>query len=84
MGETDESSVASFDMTHLDLVDMPGSWRYQSIPIRAMQRRYRPPLPQAFLDQQHYLSDSEQVIRTSSYRQQQQQPLSNSIPAINQ
>lgn len=62
---------------------MPGSWRYQSIPIRAIPRRQRAPIPQSFLDQQHYLSDSEQVVRSPSYRQQQQQALSNSIPAIN-
>jgi hypothetical protein len=83
-GEIDESSVASLDFAHADFIDMPGSWRYQSIPIQAIQRRYRAPIPQAFLDQQHYLSDSEQVVRTPSYRQQQvQQQLSGSIPTIN-
>ncbi len=78
--ETDESSVASLDFAHTDLVDMPGSWRYQSIPIRTVQRRYRAPLPQSFFDQQQYVSDSEQVVTSSSYRQQ---PLSGSIPTIN-
>ena len=84
-GEIDEASVASFDFAHADFIDMPGSWRYQSIPIQAIPRRYRAPIPQAFLDQQHYLSDSEQVVRTPSYRQQQgqQQQLSGSIPTIN-
>lgn len=63
---------------------MPGSWRYQSIPIRAISRRQRPPIPQSFLDQQHYLSDSEQFVRSTSYRRQQPSAaLSNSIPAIN-
>jgi hypothetical protein len=79
-GETDESSVASLDFAHTDLVDMPGSWRHQSVPIRGVVRRYRAPIPQSFLDQQQYASDSEQVIRSSSYRQQQ---LSGSIPTIN-
>jgi len=80
-GETDESSVQSIDFAHTDLVEMPGSWRYQSVPYRGMPRRHRPPLPQAFLDQQQYASDSEQVIRPASYRQQQ---LFGSIPTINQ
>ena len=80
-GETDESSVQSLDFAHTDLVDMPGSWRYQPVPIRGVPRRYRAPLPQSFLDQQQYASDSEQVIRPSSYRQQQ---LFGSIPTINQ
>ncbi|CAF3889551.1 unnamed protein product [Rotaria sordida] len=79
-GETDESSVASFDFAHTDLVDMPGSWRHQSAPIRSVVRRHRAPIPQAFLDQQQYASDSEQVVRSSSYRQQQ---LFGSIPTIN-
>ncbi|CAF3455329.1 unnamed protein product [Rotaria sp. Silwood1] len=79
-GETDESSVASFDFAHTDLVDMPGSWRYQSAPIRTVTRRHRAPIPQAFLDSQQYVSDSEQVVRSSSYRQQQ---LFGSIPTIN-
>ncbi|CAF2367143.1 unnamed protein product [Rotaria sp. Silwood2] len=79
-GETDESSVASFDFTHTDLVDMPGSWRYQSVPVRTVVRRHRAPIPQAFLDSQQYVSDSEQVVRSSSYRQQQ---LFGSIPTIN-
>jgi len=79
-GETDESSVASIDFAHTDLVDMPGSWRYQSIPIRTVPRRYRAPIPQSFLDQQQYLSDSEQFVRSSSYRQPQ---LFGSIPTIN-
>ncbi len=79
-GETDGSSVASLDFAHTDLVDMPGSWRYQSIPIRAIPRRYRAPIPPSFLDQQQYLSDSEQVVHSSNYQQQQ---LSGSIQAIN-
>lgn len=79
-GETDESSVASLDFAHTDLVDMPGSWRYQSVPIRGMPRRYRAPIPQSFLDQQQYVSDSEQIVHSSSYRQPQ---LFGSIPTIN-
>jgi hypothetical protein len=82
-GETDGSSLASFDLAHTDFVDMPGSWRYQPVPIRTVARRYRAPIPESFLDTQQYVSDSEQVIRSSSYRQQQQQQLSGSIPTIN-
>jgi hypothetical protein len=79
-GETDESSVASLDFAHTDLVDAPGSWRYRSVPITAATRRHRAPLPQSFLDSQQYVSDSEQVVRSSSFRQQQ---LFGSIPTIN-
>ncbi|CAF5107678.1 unnamed protein product, partial [Rotaria magnacalcarata] len=79
-GETDESSIASFDFSHTDLVDMPGSWRYQSVPARTVVRRHREPIPQSFFDAQQYVSDSEQVIRSSSYRQPQ---LFGSIPTIN-
>lgn len=79
-GETDGSSVVSLDFAHGDFVDVPGSWRYQSVPLRAVPRRYRAPIPQSFIDQQQYASDSEQVVRSSSYRQQQ---LFGSIPTIN-
>ncbi len=79
-GETDESSVASIDFTHTELVDMPGSWRYQSVPIRTVPRRHRAPIPQSFIEPQQYVSDSEQVVHSSSYRQQQ---LFGSIPTIN-
>ena len=79
-GETDESSIASLDFAQTDLVDVPGSWRYRSVPSRSVPRRYRAPLPQAFLDTQQYASDSEQVVQSSSYRQQQ---LFGSIPTIN-
>lgn len=78
--ETDQSSVASFDFAHADLVDMPGSWRYHSVPVRTVTRRIRGPIPQSFLDAQHYASDSEQIIRSSSYHQQ---PFFGSIPTIN-
>jgi hypothetical protein len=95
VGETDESSVASIDFAHTDLVDIPGSWRYRSlpdgrsIPLTTAGRRYRAPIPQSFLDSQQYASDSEQVVRSSSFRHsQQQQPLVQvhsfgSIPTIN-
>ena len=79
-GETDESSVASFDFAHADLVDMPGSWRYQSVPSRTAARRHRAPIPQSFLDPAQYASDSEQVVYSSSYVQPH---LLGSIPTIN-
>jgi hypothetical protein len=94
-GETDESSIASLDFAHNDLVDIPGSWRYRSlpdgrsVPVTAAGRRYRAPIPQSFIDPQHYASDSEQVVRSASFRHpQQQQPLVQSrpfgsIPTIN-
>ena len=88
-GETDESSIASLDFAHADLGDAPGSWRYRSVPVATTTRRYRAPLPQAFYDSHHYASDSEQVVRSSSFRHpQQQQPLAQSrpfgsIPTIN-
>ncbi|CAF2663363.1 unnamed protein product [Rotaria sp. Silwood2] len=99
-GETDESSLTSLDFAHTDLVDIPGSWGYRSlpdgrsIPILTSTRRCRAPIPQSFYDPQHYPSDSEQVIRSSSFRhpqrqqQQQQQSLTKSrpfgsIPSIN-
>jgi hypothetical protein len=85
-GETDESSVASVDFAHADFVDMPGSWRYRSlpdgraIPVNAVTRRYRAPIPQSFLEAQQYASDSEQVLRSSSFRHQPQQLLVQSRP----
>lgn len=79
-GEAEESSVASFDFAHADLVDMPGSWRYQSVPLRTVVRKHRAPIPQSFLDAQQYVSDSEQIVRSSSYLQPQ---LFGSIPTIN-
>lgn len=88
-GETDESSLASIDFGHADLVDVPGSWRYRSVPVAVGGRRHRAPIPQSFLDAQHYASDSEQVVRSSSFRHaQHQQPLIQvrpfgSIPTIN-
>lgn len=91
-GETDESSVASLDFAHTDLVDVPGSWRYRSLPDGRsipVARRYRAPIPQAFLENQQYASDSEQVIRSSSFRHPQQQHFLaqsrpfGSIPTIN-
>ncbi|UJR30078.1 hypothetical protein I4U23_017621 [Adineta vaga] len=86
-GETDESSLASLDFVHTDMVDIPGSWRYRSVPVTAGGRRYRAPIPQSFLDSQQYASDSEQVVRSSSFRHAQQ-PLVQvrpfgSIPTIN-
>jgi hypothetical protein len=78
-GEADETSVASLDFAHADSLDVPGSWRYRSVPVRTVTRRHRAPLPQAFLDSQQYVSDSEQVVHPSSYRQQQ---LFGSIPTI--
>ncbi|CAF1610127.1 unnamed protein product, partial [Adineta ricciae] len=80
IGELDESSLASFDLAHTDIIDMPGSWRYQPVPIRTIARRYRQPIPQSFLDSQQYVSDSEQILHSSSYRQPQ---LFGSIPTIN-
>ncbi len=93
-GEADESSAASVDFAHADLADIPGSWRYhslpdgRSVPVTAAVRRYRPPIPQSFLEHQQYASDSEQVVRSSSFRHPQQPPLVQSrpfgsIPAIN-
>ncbi|CAF3639688.1 unnamed protein product [Rotaria sp. Silwood1] len=87
-GETDESSLTSLDFAHTDLVDVPGSWRYRSlpdgrsIPISTSARRYRAPIPRSFYDPQHYSSDSEQIVRSSSFRhpQQQQQSLVKSRP----
>ncbi|CAF1188492.1 unnamed protein product [Rotaria sordida] len=95
--ETDESSVTSLDFPHMDLVDVPGSWRYRSLPdgrsmpVSTSARRHRAPIPRSFYDPQHYASDSEQVVRSSSFRhpqQQQQQSLVKSrpfgsIPTIN-
>ena len=93
--ETDETSIASLDFAHTDLVDVPGSWRYRSlpdgrsIPVQTAGRRYRAPIPQSFLEHQQYLSDSEQVVRSSSFRHPQQQLLVQqsrpygSIPTIN-
>ncbi len=95
IGETDESSIASLDFAHVDFADIPGSWRYRSlpdgrsIPVQTAGRRYRAPIPQSFLEHQQYLSDSEQVVRSSSFRHPQQlQPLAQShpfgsIPTIN-
>jgi hypothetical protein len=95
IGETDESSLASIDFAHTDLVDIPGSWGYRSlpdgrsVPVATVGRRYRAPIPQSFIDPQHYASDSEHVVRSSSFRHpQQQQPLAQSrpfgsIPTIN-
>ena len=87
IGETDESSIASLDFAHADLADVPGSWRYRSlpdgrsVPVSTTARRYRAPIPQAFLEPQQYASDSEQVVRSSSFRHpQQQQPLAQSRP----
>ena len=91
-GETDESSIVSLDFAHADLVDAPGSWRYRSVPVATTARRYRAPIPQSVLEHQQYASDSEQVVRSSSFRhppsQQQQQSLEQSrpfgsIPTIN-
>jgi len=94
-GETDESSIASLDFVHADLADIPGSWRYRSlpdgrsIPVTVTGKRYRPPIPQSFLESQQYASDSEQVVRSSSFRHPQQQPPLaqsrpfGSIPTIN-
>ena len=86
-GETDESSLASLDFVHTDLVDIPGSWRYRSVPVSAGGRRYRAPIPQSFLDSQQYASDSEQVVRSSSFRHAQQPLIQvrpfGSIPTIN-
>ena len=89
IGEADESSIASLDFAHVELTDVPGSWRCRSIPVATTAKRYRQPIPQSFLEPQHYASDSEQVVRSSSFRHpQQQQPLAQSrpfgsIPAIN-
>ena len=94
IGETDESSVISLDFGQVDVVDMPGSWRYRSlpdgrsIPVAAVARRQRAPIPQSFLEAPNYASDSEQVVRSSSYRQPQQPILMQSrpfgsIPAMN-
>lgn len=97
-GETDGTSVASLEFGHADFVDIPGSWRYRSlpdggsVPVTTAARRYRAPIPRAFLDSQQYPNDSQQVIRSSSFRhpqqQQQQQTLAQSrafgsIPTIN-
>jgi hypothetical protein len=94
-GEADGSSIASLDFAHTDLADIPGSWRYRSlpdgrsIPVTTAARRYRAPIPQSFLEPQQYASDSEQVVRSSSFRHpQQQQSLGESrpfgsIPTIN-
>ncbi|CAM2698361.1 unnamed protein product [Rotaria socialis] len=95
-GETDELSVASLDFTHTEFVDIPGSWRHRllpdgtSVPVTTAAKRYRAPIPRAFLDSQQYHSDCEQVVRSSSFRhpQQQQQSLVQSrtfgsIPTIN-
>ena len=77
-------------LAHADIVDVPGSWRYRSVPMNTTGKRYRAPIPQAFLDAQQYASDSEQVVRSSSFRhpQQLQQTLIQSrpfgsIPTIN-
>lgn len=98
IGETDGTSVASLEFGHADFVDIPGSWRYRSlpdggsVPVTTAARRYRAPIPRAFLDSQQYPNDSQQVIRSSSFRhpqqQQQQQTLAQSrafgsIPTIN-
>lgn len=90
-GETDESSIVSLDFAHADLVDAPGSWRYRSVPVPTAARRYRAPIPQSFLEQQQYASDSEQVVRSSSFRHPPSQPQQSleqsrpfgSIPTIN-
>jgi hypothetical protein len=87
-GETDESSIASLDYVHGDLPDAPGSWRYRSVPVTTTAKRYRAPIPQSFLEPQQYASDSEQVVRSSSFRHPQQQTLAQSrpfgsIPTIN-
>jgi hypothetical protein len=87
-GDTDESSMVSLDFAHTDLADVPGSWRYRSVPVTTT-RRYRAPIPQSFLESQQYASDTEQVVRSSSFRHPQQQPPLaqsrpyGSIPAIN-
>jgi hypothetical protein len=66
--ETDESSLASLDFAHTDLVDIPGLWRYRSlsdgrsVPVTTAGRRYRAPISQSFIDLQHYASDSGQVV----------------------
>lgn len=93
LGETDESSVASLDLGHGDPNDIAGSWRFhslpdgRSVPIGGVSRRQRAPIPQSFLEAQHYASDSEQVTRSASYRHPTQiitqtRPFG-SIPAIN-
>ena len=78
--ENDQTSVASLDFAHVEPTDVPGSWRIRSVPIRTVARRQRAPIPAAFLEPQHYVSDSEQVVVPSiSYRQQQ---IFGSIPTI--
>jgi len=78
--ENDQTSVTSLDFAHLEPTDVPGSWRIRSVPIRTVARRHRAPIPAAFLEPQHYVSDSEQVVVPSiSYRQQQ---IFGSIPTI--
>lgn len=95
IGETDESSDASLEFPHTDVADIPGSWRYRSLPdgrslpVAAGVRRQRAPIPRAFYDPQQYASDSEHIVRSSSFRHAQQQvPFVQSrpygsIPAIN-
>ena len=73
--ESDGLSEVSLDFAQ---VEIPGSWRYRSVPLRTVARRSRAPLPPAFLDSQHYASDSEQVLHSSISRQ----PHFGSIPTI--
>jgi len=47
-----ESSLASLDFAHTDLVDAPGLWRYRSlsdgrsVPVTAAGRHYHAPISQ--------------------------------------
>lgn len=78
--ENDQYSIGSLDLAQIDLVDVPGSWRYRSVPTRNGPRRQRAPLPHSFFDSQQYASDSEQIIQQPSiYRQQ---TFFGSIPTI--
>ena len=79
--ELDVLSEISLDFAQ---VEMPGSWRYRSVPLRTVPRRTRSALPQAFLDpSQQYVSDSEQYVIHPANSRQQQHVFGGSIPTIN-
>ena len=77
--ETDELSTASLDFAHTNHVDIPGSWKYRSLPngrpvsVKTTTKRHRAPIPRSFLDSQQYPSDSEQIVRSYSFRHPQRQ-----------